>query len=108
MLMIRRVFMERQTGEEYTRWTVRMPDGFPRRCDHAHFISCHDGSLGLNPNQAAEKEFLFAAYSAFRVEQVTWREHPTLDQPHEIVVQVNGSDVSDMCHIPGMRLLHHI
>ena len=75
-------FMQRQT-EEPILWTIRFG---PHRCNHVNFISVHDGSLGGDPNVAAEDEFMFVPYSGFTVASVLWREAPTVAQPHEVVI----------------------
>eukprot|EP00966_Prymnesium_polylepis_P271710 6277699-Prymnesium_polylepis.1 len=77
--------MRDRGGPDYVLWTIRFGERNGRpRCDHANFIDRHDGSLGDNPNQAAEDEWLISPYAAFTVTRVVWRDNPTVSSPNEI------------------------
>jgi hypothetical protein len=86
----------------YVRWTIRFDAS--RRCNHVNFISVHDGSLapgglnapGANPHVAREDEFLFAPYSVFTIISVLFRDHPTSEQPHEIVLRASVDNLLEL------------
>ncbi len=44
--------------------------------------------LFYSPNFPGEREFLFAPYSVFTVEKVTWQLNPTWMNPHEVELRV--------------------
>ena len=61
-----------------------------QRCSHVNFIA--------NSEVANEKEFLFAAWSAFRVKSINWSNNPTRrTSPHEITIVAcpDNRDVSE-------------
>ena len=78
-------FMGRQP-EDPVLWTIEFD---PRGCNHVNFIAVNDGTLGdgTHADRPAEHEFLFAPYSAFTVENVTWRDPATVQEPHEVTLR---------------------
>ena len=57
-------------------------------CNHVNLVDRHDGSLGGNPHQAAEAEWVFGAYSVFTVTKAVFKLNPTWMSPHMIEVRV--------------------
>ena len=66
-------FMRERGSPDHVLWRIRFDDS--RRCRHVNYIAVNDGSLGepgADPNTAREDEYLFAPYSVFTVESITW------------------------------------
>ena len=62
-----------------------------RRCDHVNYIDKNDATLEpgrdprtVDPNHAAEGEYLFAPYSVFTLASVKWSSD--LNKPHEFTL----------------------
>ena len=70
-----RFFMRRQK-EDPVLWIFEFDSR--RKCKHVNFIDRTDGTV------SGEDEFLFCPYSAFAIADVTWRNQPDADSPHEI------------------------
>ena len=74
-----------------------------RQCDHVNYVNKNDGSIAnsLNPNSAAEDEYLFSPYATFTVTNATFEPAPTESNPHVVTLlaAVNNQDEPD--HLPS-------
>ena len=88
-------FMRDRGGPDMVLWEFRFHSS--GQCRHVNFINRHDGSLGSNPNLAAEDEFLFSPYSAFTVVSVVWTDAPSVASPNRVVLQpeIDNKDAPD-------------
>ena len=83
-------FMQRQ-DEEPVLWTFHFDPELG--CNHVNFIDRTDGTVG------AEDEFLFGAYSAFKVRSCERSEDPHWTRPHKIELDV-AADNKDVREWP--------
>jgi hypothetical protein len=77
------------SGDEHAIWTVLM----------AADINMYNAALVTRTHFAGEEEYLFAPFSVFLVDSVTWRAG-TKKQPHEIVLKASSDNMDEPLDLP--------